>query len=89
MLGESGQHVIEEADASLDVRLTGAIEIDGHGDSGLAGLAVDDCCAGHGVNQGATISLCAKRRLWRQELADIAHRCNATTRIIRFPVVPG
>lgn len=54
MLGEGGQHVIEEADACLDISLAGAIEIDGHGDGGLAGLAVDGGGAGHGVNQGAT-----------------------------------
>ena len=41
VLGEQGQHVVEEADAGLELRLTGALPIEGKPDVGLAGLTMD------------------------------------------------
>lgn len=41
MLCQSGQHMIEKADPTIEFGLPGAIQIDGNGDIGLTGLAVN------------------------------------------------
>jgi hypothetical protein len=41
MAGEQRQHVIEKADASVDLRFTGAVEVERQLDFGFAGFAVN------------------------------------------------
>ena len=38
---QGGQHVVEKADAGLDLGAAGAVEVERHRDGGLAGLAAD------------------------------------------------
>ena len=41
MAGEALQHVIQKADAGIDVGLARPVKVQGDGDLGLAGLALD------------------------------------------------
>ena len=38
---EAFQHVVQKADAGVDVALAGPVQVEGDGDLGLAGLAFD------------------------------------------------
>ena len=48
MARELVEHVVEEADAGRDVRLAGAVEVDGDVDRGLVGFARNGAFA-HGL----------------------------------------
>src|SRR5262249_16373400 len=47
VLGEEGEHMIEEADAAGQVGLAGAVEIDGQPNLGLSGVALNRGTARH------------------------------------------
>lgn len=49
--GKEGEHVVEEADACVDLRGPGAVQIEAEFDRGFGGLAADGGGAGHRVTQ--------------------------------------
>ncbi len=61
MAAETVQHVVQKADAGIDVAFAGPVQVQRHGDLGLAGLAFDGCSAhGGALSQTEDVHITAK-----------------------------
>ena len=61
MAAEALEHVVEEADARVDVAIARPVEVEGNGNLGLARLALDGGSA-HGPNLRVQIVVDTKRK---------------------------